>query len=85
MIMRAAVATALGALCTPAVYRNLEGLAQDADPKVQTAAVAALADGARRLRYESQARRLIGALPTTTDEALLAARQAALDTLDAEA
>lgn len=82
--VRAAVAEALGVLCTPAVYRNLEGLAQDADPKVQAVALAALARGALALRYEPQARRLITSLPETTDDALSAARQAALDALGAD-
>jgi len=82
--VRAAVAGALGALCTPSVYRNLERLAQDSDTTVQAAAVAALVHGARSLRYESQARRLIQALPDTKDEDLKAAREAAANALETE-
>lgn len=79
--VRVAVVGALGALCTPAVYRNLEALANDADPSVQQAALEALVQGAKTLRYESQARRTIEGLAETKDEALKAARAAALDAL----
>lgn len=83
--VRAAVATALGALATPGVYRKLEGLAVDTDPTVQASAVVALAEGARRVGYEVQARRLIEALPETKDEPLVKARASALQTLEGEA
>jgi len=71
----------MGALCTPVVYRNLEALVRDNVPEVQTAALAAIAVAATTLRYESQAIRLIQALPDTEVESLVAARKAALDVM----
>lgn len=80
--VRIAVAEALGALCTPSVYRNLETLVQDADPEVAVAAMEALVVGAGRLDYQGQARRLIEMLPNTEDDTLKEARKATLAALE---
>ncbi|MFK7926911.1 MAG: HEAT repeat domain-containing protein [Myxococcota bacterium] len=80
--VRAAAASAMGALCTPVVYRNLEALVRDNVPEVQSAALAAIAVAATKLRYESQASRLIQALPDTEVEALTDARKTALDLMN---
>jgi HEAT repeat protein len=79
--VRAAVAQALGAHCTPTLYRNLEGMAVDTEPTVQAAGVRALARGAVQVGYEDQARRLIHALPETKNQALREARSEALGLL----
>jgi HEAT repeat protein len=80
--VRAAVASALAALCTPAVYRQLEALAQDRDRVVLLAALPALSEGARRAGFVDQARKLLRALPDPTDPEVKAARDAALAALD---
>lgn len=80
--VRAAVATALAAMCTPAVYRQIEQLVQDPHPAVQLAATPALSEGARRAGFVDQARRLLRALPETADESLAQARSDALASLD---
>jgi HEAT repeat protein len=79
--VRAAVATALGALCTPAVLNSLEELVQDADPKVHVAALDALVAGARRIGAVPAARRLLQELRPTEDEAIKAARAGAIAAL----
>jgi HEAT repeat protein len=80
--VRAAVATALGAMCTPAVYRQLEQLVQDPHPAVQLAATPALSEGARRAGFVDQARKLFRALPESAEPALADARAQALAALD---
>ncbi|TVQ94113.1 MAG: HEAT repeat domain-containing protein [Deltaproteobacteria bacterium] len=81
--VRAAVAQALGALCTPGVYTQLERLAVDSDPEVHRLGMLALAEGAKRIGYVEQAKKLIDRLPETRDPALLKIRSAALKALEA--
>lgn len=80
--VRAAVAETLGALCTPGVYTQLERLAVDTDLSVHGPALRALAEGARRIGYQDQARKLIERLPETRDPGLLKIRSAALKVLE---
>jgi hypothetical protein len=79
--VRAAVAKALGALCTPAVLTSLEELVLDADPAVHRSALEALVDGARRVGAVPAARRVIQGLSPVEDEGIKAARAAALAAL----